>query len=180
MAYLFRSPRLGFRRWRPEDVPLMAAVNSDPEVMRFFPSVVPEEKTRAFIERMEQHFGEKGFCYYAVDRLEDGGFIGFIGLLTQDYRAHFTPCVDIGWRLHRSAWGHGYATEGARHCLEQAFTERGLNDVVATAPLINQPSIRVMQKIGMTPRGTFIHPRLADDERLRECALYGMRSNDPR
>lgn len=153
---------------------MMAAINADPEVMRFFPGTVAAEQTTAFIERMQVHLEEKGFCYYAVDDLQEGRFIGFIGMMVQAYPAAFTPCVDIGWRLRRACWGRGLATEGARRCLDHAFTDLGMKEVLATAPLVNRPSIRVMEKIGMRARGTFIHPRLLDDARLRDCALYGI------
>lgn len=176
--HLFRSERLGFRAWRGADQAMMAAINADPEVMRFFPGTVAAEQTNAFVERMQVHLEQKGFCYYAVDDLWDGGFIGFIGMMVQEYPAAFTPCVDIGWRLKRAYWGQGLATEGARRCLDHAFTDLGMTEVLATAPLVNRPSIRVMEKVGMGPRGTFIHPYLVNDPRLKECVLYGI--NAPR
>lgn len=177
---LFRSARLAFRAWEERDVEGMAAINADPEVMRFFPGPLTPELTHAFLERMHRHFEEHGFCYYAVDRSSDGAFIGFIGLARQDYPSDHTPCVDIGWRLDKRFWGQGLATEGAKRCLEHAFAHLGLKEVLAHAPAINRPSIRVMQKIGMRPRGTFIHPRLAEDARLRECVSYGISSGSRR
>jgi len=170
--YLFRSGRLGFRNWTDADIPGMTAINTDPEVMRYFPSVVTTEETAAFVCRMQQRFHDTGYCYFATDDLSTGELIGFIGITDQTYAAPFTPCVDIGWRLRRDAWGKGFATEGARHCLEYAFRERGLARVIAVAPLINEPSVNVMKKAGMQFKGTFRHPALTACERLVDCVYY--------
>src|SRR3546814_9999473 len=121
MTYLFTSERLGFRRWQEADVEPMRAINADPAVMEYFPSLQDQAETLAFIKRMQLQFDEKGFCYYAVDSLVDGAFIGFIGLSEKTFIADFTPCVDIGWRLAKNAWNQGFATEGAQKCLEHAF-----------------------------------------------------------
>jgi RimJ/RimL family protein N-acetyltransferase len=171
-SYLFSSARLGFRNWLPEDLEAMAAINADPAVMQFFPATQTREDTAAFMDRMQQEYAAKGFCYFAVEVLENEEFIGFIGLCTQDFEASFTPCTDIGWRLKTTAWHKGYATEGAARCLEYAFGECGLKKLYAMAPVVNGPSINVMQKIGMHEVQHFIHPKLRDNERLQECVLY--------
>lgn len=152
----------------------MVAINADPEVMEFFPALPDEAETLAFIERMQKHFEKKGFCYFAVDKLMNHEFIGFIGLCEKTFEADFTPCVDIGWRLARREWGRGYATEGARRCLEHAFGQLGLAKVVAIAPVPNMRSEQVMKKAGMKKTGTFKHPLLAGDKRLETCVLYEM------
>lgn len=170
--YLFTSARLGFRNWQEADIKPMAAINADPSVMEFFPTVKTYEETAGFILRMQQQFAEKGYCYFAVDRLNDHTFIGFIGLSWQTFEADFTPCADIGWRLARTAWGKGYATEGARRCLEYAFNELQLNNVLSMAPKLNIRSEEVMKKIGMQKVKDFTHPLLLQDERLKTCVLY--------
>lgn len=170
--YLFQSERLGFRVWEEADITPMALLNQDVEVMEFFPNRPSLAETRAFVERMQAHQSSHGFCYFAVDRLDTGSFVGFIGLLTQTYEADFTPCVDIGWRLSRSSWGQGFATEGARRCLEYAFNDIGLERVVSATPKANQKSIAVMQKIGMQFQKHFDHPALLGHEHLRKCVLY--------
>ncbi len=170
--YVFHSARLGFRNWQAADIPLMAAINADPDVMEFFPSVNTYEQTAAFVARMQTLFAAKGYCYFAVDRLDTGEFIGFIGLADPTYEAHFTPCTDIGWRLAKTHWHHGFATEGAQRCLQYAFTTLHLSEIFAIAPKINLPSIHVMKKIGMQQQDNFMHPLLAHDERLRECVLF--------
>lgn len=170
--YLFTSERLGFRDWLAGDEGKMAAINADPEVMEFFHALQTRAQTVEFIQRMRQHLVEKGFCYFAVDRLEDGICIGFIGLLEQTFAADFTPCVDIGWRLCREAWNKGYATEGAARCLEYGFRDLGLKKIVAIAPAVNRRSEQVMIKAGMKRVKVFCHPKLAGNKRLEECVLY--------
>jgi RimJ/RimL family protein N-acetyltransferase len=170
--YLFQSQRLGFRDWQASDLKKMAAINADPDVMEFFPKVQTEEETQQFIERMQKQFQEKGFCYFAVDKLENQELIGFIGISQQTYEADFTPCIDIGWRIDKKEWNKGYATEGAKRCLEYAFQELGLKNIYAVAPKANQKSELIMKKIGMEKVKEFEHPLLLEDERLRECVLY--------
>ncbi len=170
--YLFKSERLGFRAWQDADTPLLAAINADPEVMEFFPGLTDYAGTEAFIGRMQKQLVEKGFCYFAVDTLEDGAFIGFIGLSVQTFEASFTPCVDIGWRLGKKDWGNGYAAEGAKACLIYAFNALQIAKVYAVAPVVNLKSVQVMKKIGMKRVAIFTHPLLAGDERLRECVVY--------
>lgn len=172
MTYTFESERLGFRNWELSDVDAMAAISANPAVMEFFPSTQSKEHVQGFIKRMQAEYNEYGFCYYAVDRLEDGEMIGFIGLHNVTFEAPFTPCVDIGWRLSPKAWGKGYATEGANRCLEYAFNELKLESVKSIAPAINIKSIHVMKKIGMQEIEVFNHPLLKDDKRLETCVLY--------
>jgi RimJ/RimL family protein N-acetyltransferase len=171
-TYLFTSSRLGFRNWLETDLDPMAELNTDVAVMEFFPSVYSREQTLDFIKRMQLHFQDKGFCYFAVDRLDTQEFIGFIGLMSKDFEADFTPCTDIGWRLKKSAWNSGFATEGARCCLEQAFNRYGMEKVYSMAPKINVKSEQVMKKTGMKKVKHFDHPALLKDDRLRECVLY--------
>ncbi len=117
-------------------------------------------------------YDERQHCYFAVDRLEDDQFIGFIGLCYQTYESSFTPGVDIGWRLHKDCWGQGYATEGARANLEYAFNTLGLASVFATTVEQNLPSINVMKKIGMRKKLEFVHPKLIGHPRFLNCLCY--------
>ncbi len=173
-SYIFTSERLGFRNWDEADIPAMAVINSDKAVMAHFPRPLTFAETEALVKRFQKHFQEKGYTYYAVDLLEDGCFIGFIGLAYQDFEASFTPCVDIGWRLAPSAWDKGYATEGAKKCLHYAFESLGLEEIKSHCPVENTKSRKVMEKIGMKPLGTFIHPKLKGNELLEECFLYSI------
>lgn len=171
-AYLFTSERLGFRTWTDADLPAMAAINSDPEVMEFFPTLRSMAETATALQQFRTMYEERGYCFYAVETLVDKQFIGFTGLSRISYEASFTPCVEIGWRLARTAWGKGYATEGARRCLEHAFDTLQLDRVRAIAPVVNQRSIHVMKKCGMQPLLVFDHPLLTDAPHLQPCVCY--------
>ena len=171
-TYLFTSLRLGFRNWTDADIVPLATLNADPEVMEFFPAIQELQQTKEFIARMQELMTTHGYCYYAVDLLHNGAFIGFIGLAEKTFEAAFTPCVDIGWRISKEYWNKGYATEGAQRCLKYALHNLSLPKVVALAPVVNVKSIRIMEKIGMKQAGTFNHPLLLTDQRLCQCALY--------
>ena len=170
--YIFKSERLGFRDWLETDIELMAEINSDPAVMEFFPEIPDKSQTLNFIENMRKQFADKGFCYFAVDKLDSQKFIGFIGLSEKTFKADFTPCVDIGWRLSAREWNNGYATEGARKCLAYGFKELNIKKIYSIAPAINLKSQRVMKKIGMKKVKDFKHPLLLGDKRLQDCVLY--------
>lgn len=176
-SYLFQSQRLGFRGWHENDLDRMTEINTDPAVMEFFPAIQDRTKTTDFITRMQAEQAAKGFCYFAAEELASREVIGFIGLHEQTFESPFTPCIDIGWRLHRSAWGKGYATEGALRCLEFGFQEIKLPKIYALAPEVNFRSVNVMKKAGLVQTGTFIHPLLVHDERLKNCVVYEM--NNP-
>jgi RimJ/RimL family protein N-acetyltransferase len=175
--YLFKSDRLGFRNWLESDIELMTQINSDEKVMEFFPGIATKDQTIEFIEKMQKQNTEQGFCYFAVDKLEDNGFIGFIGLSEKSFEAEFTPCIDIGWRLSSKEWNKGYATEGAKRCLEYADEVLKLEKIVSIAPKINLKSEQVMKKIGMEKVMEFEHPLLINDERLRDCVFYQITVN---
>lgn len=121
---------------------------------------------------MQLLFDTKSYCYFAVDRLDNGAFVGFTGLADPSFEADFLPAVDMGWRLAREEWFKGYATEGAKACLDHAFSRLKLERVIAIAPAINERSIAVMEKIGMQKKGIFQHPLLVNDTRLQDCVLY--------
>lgn len=170
--YIFKSERLGFRNWKNSDLSIMLEINSDEGVMEFFPKTLSEKETEEFIRRMQSQYAEKGFCYFAVDKLADKEFIGFIGLSEQNFESEFTPCIDIGWRIKKSKWNKGYATEGAKACLDFAFNQLGVKKVNAIAPKANAKSELIMKKIGMEKVKDFKHPKLRNDKRLEDCVLY--------
>ena len=170
--YLFTSERLGFRNWAAVDLDQMQEISSDPEVMEFFPKPATREQTKAFIDRMKSMCKAKGYCYFAVEELETQNFIGFIGLCDQDYDVPFCPMTDIGWRLNKRYWGNGYATEGAKRCLEYAFQTIGLETIYSTTPRLNKRSWNVMEKIGMELHLEFNHPNLRDEHLLADFLCY--------
>jgi len=170
--YIFKSQRLGFRNWTKEDLSEFAKINSDSDVMEHFPKPLTKEETAEFIDRLQKHYEKNGYNYFAAEILDSGELIGFIGLAYQDYETDFTPATDVGWRLKKTAWGKGYATEGAKRCLEFAFEELGLEKVISTCTLRNTKSEHVMQKIGMSKKGEFKHPRLSNYPDFEDCVWY--------
>ena len=170
--YLFTSKRLGFRNWKDSDLAEMSKINLDKEVMKFFPARKTEEETSQFIFGQQMNFNENGFCYFATELIETGELIGFIGITEQVYETDFTPAVDIGWRLKASAWNKGYATEGAKRCLEFAFQDIKLDSIIATCPKVNKRSESVMKKIGMKFEKVFEHPLLENADDIKTCLLY--------
>ncbi len=174
-AYVFQSERLGFRNWETKDLSPMATLNNDDQVMKFFPFKPSEEDTRKFISRMQHMYTKRGFCYFAVDVLKTQEFIGFIGLSEQTYLPDLKIFVDIGWRLQKSAWGNGYATEGAKACLLYGFQTMDLTEIYSVASRINKKSIAVMKKIGMQRIKNFNHPKLVNSPELKSCELYQIR-----
>ena len=153
--------------------------------MEFFPATLDRAASDAFIDRMEAAFEADGFGLWAVERTVDRRFIGFVGLqrMSAAFEAAFTPCVEIGWRLMREAWGQGYATEAAIAARDFAFDAVGLDELVSLTAVTNTRSRRVMERIGMTttPRDDFDHPYLPDGHPLRPHVLYrGSRSGRDR
>jgi len=161
------------RRWRDEDREPFAAVNADPEVMRHFPAPMARADSDAFVERIETGFDRYGYGLWALEILGTGEFIGYTGVQWVGFEAHFTPALEIGWRLAYKAWGHGYATEAAREALRVAF-EAGVPEVVAFTVPANTRSRAVMRRLGMTrnPADDFGHPRLPEGHPLRRHVLY--------
>ena len=173
---LFTSDRLGFRNWTADDLDALATLNADAEVMEYFPRTQSREESAAFIQRMQAHFEEYGHTFFAAEERATGEVIGFIGFIYQTkLKLDFTPCPEIGWRLKKSAWGKGYATEGAARCLDYAKNEMGYTEMYSFTAALNVRSERVMRKIGMERKGTFEHPALEEGSALREHVLYWKR-----
>ena len=163
-----RTDRLLLRRWRDGDRALFAAMNADPVVMEHFPATLSRAQSDALVDRIEAHFDEHGYGLWAVE--VDEAFVGFTGLVWQTYEASFTPALEVGWRLARSAWGHGYATEAATAALARGLQE--VDSVVSTTALTNLRSQRVMQRLGMHRELEFDHPRVPEGHPVRPHVLY--------
>ena len=166
------TPRLRLRPWRAEDLPAFAALNADPRVMRYFPASLTREESDALAAALQDRFRAWGFGFWAVETGELP-FAGFVGLSRPAYDAPFLPAVEVGWRLAPAVWGQGLATEGARAALAHGF-ELGLDQIIAVAPRANEPSLRVMRRLGMTSDTAedFDHPALTDHPAIRRCAVY--------
>jgi RimJ/RimL family protein N-acetyltransferase len=142
--------------------------------MEFYPSTLTPHESDALIARISLHFEQHGHGPYATELTETGAFIGYIDLYTPTFQAHFTPAIEIAWRLSADHWGKGLATEGARAVLHHAFHTLELPSLVSFTVPQNQRSRRVMEKLGMThdPSEDFDHPNLPEDHPLRRHVLY--------
>ena len=174
--YVFKSERLGFRVWTKGDLHEFGEINADKDVMEYFPRPLTIEETDEFIDRLIAHYAKHGYQYFATEVLETRELIGFVGLAFQRYKTEFSPATDIGWRLKKSAWGKGYATEGAERCLEFAFEDLNLKKVFSACTKNNLKSENVMKKIGMEKMGEFNHPNLKKYPKLEKCVWYEITS----
>ena len=171
---MLTTRRMLLREWQAEDRELFAQMNADSRVMEFLGEPLSRADSDRVADRIEAHFREHGFGLCAAELAEGGGFIGFVGLAVPTFEAAFTPCVEIGWRLAAEYWGAGLATEGAREIVRYAFEELGLAELVSLTTVGNEPSRRVMAKLGMThdPAENFDHPKLPAAHPLRRHVLY--------
>lgn len=170
--------RLILRAWKKEDLPLFIRMNQDPEVMEYFLKALSDQESREFYGRIRKEWEERGYGLYAMQLKGTGGFIGYVGLHHTTFKTAFSPCVEIGWRLCREAWGKGYATEGAKACLEAAFRRFHLTELYSFTSLLNKRSERVMQKIGMQKIGEFDHPLVPAGHPLLRHVLYRMKNEE--
>lgn len=173
-AITLTTDRLVLRQWRDEDAEPFAALNADPETMRYYPSTLTRERSDALLAERQAGLELQGWGLWAVEVRDGAPFVGFVGLAEPQFEAHFTPCVEAGWRLAREHWGNGYATEAADAAVAFGFVELGRDEIVAYTTPANLRSRRVMEKLGMThdPADDFDHPLLDEGHPLRLHVLY--------
>lgn len=176
------TDRLILRSWQEQDLPAFAAMNACPHVCEFLPGPLSEEESREAFQRYRAHFDRHGYGFFPMEEKASGEFVGFTGLgyRGEDFKTHFTPAVDIGWRLVYARWGKGYASEAARAVLAYAFNDLGLNEVVSFTVPENFRSRHVMEKLGLQhdPAGDFAHPNIPAHHRLSRHVLYRGRKAD--
>ncbi len=174
---IIETNRLILRTWEEQDIDLMTVINQNPKVCEFLPAIGNRESTEASVRKIMQHYDEYGFCLYAVELKSTHEFIGWVGLAIPSFEAHFTPAVEIGWRLSSNHWNQGYATEAAKAILDYAFNILDLNEVVSFTAVNNKPSRRVMEKIGLFhhQEEDFDHPRLEKTHPLCRHVLYRLK-----
>ncbi|HET9852760.1 MAG TPA: GNAT family N-acetyltransferase [Candidatus Limnocylindrales bacterium] len=175
-----RTPRLLLRGWRPEDRAPFAALNADSRVTEFLGLQRDRAASDELLDRVEAHWATHGFGLWAVERTDDGAFLGFTGLSSPPFEASFTPAVEVGWRFAHHAWGHGYATEAGQAALAFGFERLGLAEIVSFTTVANARSRRVMERLGMRhdPGEDFDHPRLEAGHPLRPHVLYRLARED--
>jgi RimJ/RimL family protein N-acetyltransferase len=181
VAITLTTERLILRPWRDEDFAPYAAINADPRVMEHYPATQTRAESDAGALRIKSRIEEQGWGLWAMELRESGAFVGFTGLQRPPFEAHFTPCIEIGWRVAYEYWGRGLAPEAARASLAFGFDRLGLEEIVAMTATRNLRSMRVMEKVGMTrdPADDFEMPRLPEGHPLRPHVLYRKRSLDP-
>lgn len=175
------TERLLIRHWRDEDRPFFHRINSDPQVMAFFPRRRSRAQADRFFDVLAQTLAENGVGWAAVTLRETGEPIGFAGLAKVHFEAPFTPAVEIGWRLVPEHWGTGYATEAAEALLAHGFQDLDLAKIVSFAVRANRRSTAVMQRVGMTaePVLDFDHPGVPDTHpHLKRHVFYRLRRGD--
>jgi RimJ/RimL family protein N-acetyltransferase len=167
-----RTERLVMRRWRDTDRDPYAALNADPEVMRYFPAPLNRAESNASVDRIEDLFDAQGFGLWALEVAATGEFIGFTGLHPMPDGVPGAGGMEVGWRLARQAWHKGFATEAASAAVEVAFAGAGLAELWSMTSVLNRPSQAVMLRIGMTPHAFFDHPKIPIGHHLRRHIVY--------
>jgi RimJ/RimL family protein N-acetyltransferase len=151
MEIFLKTPRLVLRRFTSDDVENLVELDSDPEVMRYITGgrATPREEIEsevlpAFLGHYDRY---AGYGFWAAIEKSSGQFLGWF---------HFRPEngapddeVELGYRLRRSAWGNGYASEGSRALIQKGFAELGVRRVVASTMVVNIASRRVLEKAGL-------------------------------
>ena len=175
-----RTKRTILRGWRPEDADRYAELNADPRVMEFFESTMDRAKSEESRARMLAGFAERGWGFWILEIPGVTEFAGLVGLNPPTYTTHFTPCVEVGWRLHERFWGKGYATEAARESLRFGFEDLALDEIVAMTVPDNVRSRAVMHRLGMTydAAGDFDHPMVPAGHARSRHVLYRLKRGD--
>jgi RimJ/RimL family protein N-acetyltransferase len=167
------TKRLLLRPWKDEDLPAFAAINDDPDVMAFMPKRLSREESEALAGCIRNHIDSAGWGLWALEVPGVASFAGFVGLAVPRFEAHFTPCVEVGWRLAKTHWGKGYATEAGRAAIAYGFDKLGLTQIVSFTTEGNWRSRAVMERLGMRhdPGDDFDHPALKSHS-LQRHVLY--------
>ena len=177
---ILETERLILRTWKDSDIDPMTAIDQDPNVCEYLPTIGDRATTTARMHRIIKQQHEHGFSLYAIELKSTHEFIGFVGLDIPSFEAHFTPAIEIAWRLASQHWNKGYATEAASAVLHHAFTTLKIEEIVSFTVVNNQASRRVMEKIGLRheAEGDFDHPKLAQDSPLRRHVFYRLTKAD--
>jgi RimJ/RimL family protein N-acetyltransferase len=167
-----KTDRLLMRRWRDSDREPFAALNGDPDTLVFFPSTLTRAESDAFVDVIESRFEQQGFGLWALEVTATGEFIGFTGLNPMPDDVPGAGGMEVGWRLAKTAWHQGYATEAAKTARDIAFGGVGLPEIWSMTSVLNEPSIAVMRRIGLTEVDRFEHPRVPVGHPVRPHVTY--------
>ena len=171
------TQRLLLRAWREDDRVPFAEMMANPEFNRYMPGPFDRAESDAMFNQIQEHLALHGFGLWALELPGEASFIGSVGLTIPRVKMPFSPCVEIGWRIHPSYWNMGYATEGAEASVHHGFQELELDEIVSFTVPENLSSLHVMEKIGMTRdlEGDFEHPGLREGHLLRAHVLYRLK-----
>uniref|UniRef100_A0A3B0M345 N-acetyltransferase domain-containing protein n=1 Tax=Arsenophonus endosymbiont of Trialeurodes vaporariorum TaxID=235567 RepID=A0A3B0M345_9GAMM len=174
MIIILKTPCLILREWREADRLPFYRLNSDSDVMRYFPHLLSKKQSDAFIKSIRQKFiQQQGWGLWALKLRAQKQFIGFVGLNIPAYDLPFMPCTEIGWRLAKPFWRQGLAYEAARSVLDFAFLQQEMPEIVSFTAKINRPSENLMKKLTMEKDAhNFLHPALPSAHPLHEHILY--------
>lgn len=177
---IIETERLVLRTWKQDDADAYFQINQDPKVIEFLPGSLTMKQVNDFIPAVNSHGNKHGYTLWAVELKETGELMGFIGLNYTDWESHFTPAVEVGWRLGSQYWGRGFATEGAEASLDYGFKQCDLKEIVSFTVPANIRSIRVMEKIGLKRdlASDFYHPKLDRNHPLSHHILYRLTADE--
>jgi len=169
--------QLVLRQWKDTDLEPFAEMNADPEVMRFYPAPYSRTQSEAALNRSRRAIEDRGWGFWAVE--VDGIFAGMTGLNVPAFTAHFTPCIEIGWRLRPEFWGRGLAYRAASEALSFGFGPLNLSEIVSFTAAINLRSRKLMERLGFQydAAGDFDHPSISEGHILRRHVLYRKKQN---
>lgn len=167
------TERIILRQWKITDLPIFAEINSDNVAMEHFPNLLTREQSDELASRIMQEISSIGWGLWAAELKESKEFIGFVGLSTPQSIFAFSPCVEIGWRLHPKYWGYGYATEAGKRSLKYAFENINLDEVIAMTAVANLRSVAVMKRLNLKDTGeNFMHPKIPIESTVSEHYLF--------
>jgi len=171
----YETKRLILRQWQESDIAPFVEMNSDPEVMKYFPEIWSFDKSLKMYNDCQSN--ESDFGFYPAEEKISGEFIGFVGL---NNPVHMPNCVEIGWRLRKEFWGKGYATEAAKKWLSIGFDEYGLDEIISFTTPQNIKSQEVMKRIGMKrdEKRDFFHTKIPKEHPLAFHVLYVLQKKD--
>lgn len=180
MRTVIETERLILRTWKDEDALAYFHINQDPKVIEYLLGPLTMQEVHDFMAAANRQSEERGHTLWAAELKSTAELIGFVGLQYTSWPAHFTPAVEVGWRLGSQHWGRGYATEAANASLAYAFNECALSQIVSFTVPANVRSIRCMERIGLTreSQGDFAHPKLPTSHPLSQHVLYKISAED--
>jgi len=167
------TERILLRQWQCDDLAVFAEINSDDKAMMHFPALLTRAESDNLALRLMEEISTSGWGMWAAELKRTKEYIGFVGLSTPLTEFPFSPCVEIGWRLHPRYWGNGYATEASEKSLEFAFQNIALTEVIAMTTVSNLRSVAVMKRLGLNNTcQNFMHPKISPENPLAEHLLY--------